>query len=391
MRAGDVGLVARAELRDYLRHPQAIRDLVLLPLLLLLLAFVPLAFVVDRVLGSLERTEFDLVVEGDLAAAPGLTEHLAGTDFTVTHVHDAAARVRQDRALVGLRIEPPAAGSPPGAPPRVTVLAFDPDGGVRFAVGALRLRLWQWSQDVTEQALHAAAAPPELARPVEITIDAFAGTPAGTRMSIGFAVPALLVFQLSALATATVGRVGPRRGRQVLEAQLVLPLSRWALAAGKGVAGAVIGLIGSLALLVLLGVPLVVALTIAGGGPRVPLTAAPGVAAGALALAGLFTAAGLALGLRARSESEETFSSLAVVLAAVGGVALLLVFEGHLPDAAAWLPGLGAVAVIRGAIIGGAGLGPAVIGVATTLAATVALVAAAARRLGDDRQVLRWR
>jgi ABC-type Na+ efflux pump permease subunit len=386
-----VRLVAAAELRDYLRHPQALRDLVLLPLLLLMLAFVPLAFVVDRLLASVERTEFDLVVEGDLGAAPGLAEHLAGTDFTVAYVDDAAAHVRDDRSLVGLRIEPPPDDAGPSAPPLVTIVAFDPEGGPRYAIGALRLRLWQWSQDVTAAELDGAGADPDLARPLEVAIDAFAGTPAGTRMSVGFALPALLVFQLSALATATVGRVGPRRGRQVLEPQLVLPLRRWVLAAGKGVAGAVIGLVGSLALLVLLGVPLVAVLTLAGGGPRVPITAAPGVAAGALSLAALFTTAGLALGLRARSESEETFASLAVVFGAVGGVALLLAFEGHLPDGAAWVPGLGAVAVIRGAILGGSPLGPTVLGVVTTLAAAGVLLALAARRLDDDRQVLRWR
>ena len=384
-------LVFARELLDLRRERRVFRRLFLQPLVFVLVIAAP-AMLVQRAEARDRTTNFDVAVEGNIDAVPGLREGLDAKPFTLVQSPDAARAVTNRSAEVGIVVrEHEFAGTLSSDPVEVDVLSFSTQDVSERARPMLVRRLTEIADAAAERLLDDAGADPKLASPIKVTVDDVATTSTeGVRFGLAQALPALLVIQLFGLVSMTQERVVGAKDKRVLEALLVLPVRRIHLLLGVGAAAIVVGALSSVVVFVPLTVGVSAAVASLSRSLAAPASVATALGLGAATLAIGFAAIGLALGARAASGSEgSVFVSLVqlTVMATVVITPFLSEVEARGPLLA--VPVLGPMLFVRDGVSSGAPLQTITTLLAGQLGVAVVLLRVAARMLDRDRMVLR--
>jgi ABC-type Na+ efflux pump permease subunit len=381
MRPRLISLLVRRELVDFRRQRRVWRRLFLQPILIASFVAIPALFV-NQAQNREQASTFDVAVEGDVGAVPGLDEALSRRPLRWRASADPGRAVVERTAEVGLVI---AAG------PRLRVLELPTDDASRFATVALMARLEEVRRRVAVDAVTAAGAPADVLTPYRVTSRDLAVTsPGGTRFGLAQALPVLLVLQLFGLMTTAQDRLGGAKDQRVLESLLVLPLRRVEVLAGVGLAVVVLGLAVASLLLVPLTALLTLAVaalerTVAG-----PVEVAMSMVLGALLLAGFFASVGLYAGARAHSGGE---GNAFVTVAQIGIFALVAIAPllAEVPARGPLLavPVVGPMTLVREGIASGLDLRSVLITLAGAAAVIRLLVGRARHHLESEASLLR--
>lgn len=372
--------VFRKEMAETLRDRRTLLAAVLLPALTIPLVLLLVPSAVRRQQEALGRQPARVAVTGGIAgslAALGVREGL----LTVVHAADPRAALQRGDLEAWARDD---AGG--GKGPRTVIVYYD---GTRPASHAALQKLATLAgfvaargtgtreADARQVSRAVAIRPADVATPARAAAAQLEGV-----LPFFLAMLILLGGQYAAL-DAGVGE----RERGSLSALLASPAPRAALVAGKYLAVLVPSL---LALAVGLAAAL---LTVRLGGAAAPAGAGAALSVGVvarllatgLALGSLLSAGLLAVSLGARTlrAAQQAFAALYLAL----GLALMLAL---LTDGwtrwpwVAWVPGLNAVAGMRGSLRDGLGSGALLAILTTSLAATAATLTVAARRLAME-------
>lgn len=326
-----------------------------------------------------------VAVGGDVDGAAGLLDAVGGGRLELVPVDDVGVAVLDD-ADAGLVLPPDVdAAIAAGEEVRLRVVQDTTASESRAAVALLAA-----SVEVARRSQALAAVPPADARAV-FTVDRrqVELTSGGTRVLGAELVAAVVCLQTAVLATGAANRFAGRRGAGLLAGQLALPVARHRLAAAKGLAELVVGLVAAapvLVAVVVLGV--VTALPSGAGSALVALVAVPVAIA---VLGGAMAAAGVVVGVSARSQEQVTLGTGAVVVAAAVVAAVVGLGDLPRPPVLALVPVVGVVSELRAVLAQGGGW--RVVSLAVALVATAAVVPllarATGRALADERMVLR--
>jgi hypothetical protein len=332
--------------------------------------------------------EYVIAVEGDITGArgtlatlehPPTLETAAPPPLVFVAADDAALEVTRS-ADAGLRVPPGLDASlARGDTARVGIFTDHTERPSRAAASLLRAALFE----------RLAPRPGELAV-VATGVEEREGTPGVDegREQLGRGVAAFVLLQGAVLVGAAAIRLTGRRATGNLVPQLLLPVPRLELVAGRGVSELVLGLVTGLPLLALVTVPTVVLLVADGDVALaalvvvlVPLTAA--------AVAAPLIATGLVIGIRARSAQQVsglTAGSLVVV-----SLAARFVSQAGEEQAGvlAAVPLVGPAHVLRQAIDGQFEPLGLVVALLSTIAVTWILLRLASNLIGGDHLALR--
>lgn len=211
---------------------------------------------------------------------------------------------------------------------------------------------------------------------------------AGTRTLVSQVIPGLLCLQAALLVAGTANRIVSRRSRGLLMAQLLLPVSRRALATAKGLGELVVGCVtASPVIAAVLGFGLLsAAFTGALSSTFVHLVAI------VITMVGLFsftTALGVVIGTSARTQEQVSLATGAAVIVASLIAVIVAIGDRSPPAIIAIVPVAGSVGSLRDVLEGSGSVLAVAIATVTTLAATLLVVVRTGRSLDAERMVLR--
>ena len=384
----EVSLVSRFVAREHLRRPGAWVTTLLTGALFALFA-VGGAAVSNRVQERAEGISFRVAVEGDREGATRFLERLADPRLVLTPSGDAAGDVTAARASTGI-VLPPGLDEriAAGEPTELKVFHRGGNDNSQTARNTLALRL----QAVEEAALG------DVVRSADLTV---AGTVALeeqevrrderlNRIQTARALAALVCLLCLGVVSAVASLAGSGRDQRTAEPLLVLPLRRSSLTTGL-----------ALGAFPLVSLQLFVAVAIVVGATALPLDGlaqppgalAPMLATGLLgaALLGLLASAagGLAGVVGTGTDDAVSLGDFFAVPFVAVGILVFLVPTFPMTPATSALPILGPALALRDGVSGDLSPLHATIAIATTVGWFAALTAAATRRVGDERRVLR--
>ncbi|MEZ5142979.1 MAG: ABC transporter permease [Acidimicrobiales bacterium] len=386
--AAEVGLVARFTARDYLRRPGAWLTTLLTGVLFALLA-AGAASVSQRVQDRAERISFAVAVEGDRDGATRFLADLDDPRLVLRPSSDAAAEVTASKASSGLVLpdrldERVAAGEPTEL--RVFYRAGNDNSQASLNTVALRLQAVEEGDLVAVLERAGAAVPSAVGlEEREVRQDERVN-----RRQISRTLAALVCLLCLGVVSSVAALAGSGREHRSAEPMLVLPLRRAALTAGSA-----LGVFPLVSIQLFAAVAIVVGAT---GLPLVGLAQPAGAIAGMLvtalpaaALLGLLAtgAGGLAGVIGTGTDDAVSLGDFFAVPFVAVGVVLFL--QPDLPSSVATMavPILGAALVLRDGVAGDLSALHAVVAATTTAAWLALLLWLAARRVDDERRVLR--
>lgn len=224
------------------------------------------------------------------------------------------------------------------------------------------------------------------ASPLTLDVVNVERTAAGTRSLTAQVVPGLLCLQAALLVAGTANRLVSRRTRGLLLAQLVLPVSRRALAFAKGLGELGVGLVTA--------VPVVAAVLAFGwlantGGAGTAVVALVASVVTMLALFAMTTALGVVIGTAARTQEQVSLATGAAVIVATLIASTVALSDRAAPAAVSLVPFAGSVGALRSILDGAGSPVSLVVATASTLLGALALTAWAGRSLDAERMVMR--
>lgn len=211
-------------------------------------------------------------------------------------------------------------------------------------------------------------------------------TEVGTRSLSSQVIPGLVLLQAAMLVAGTSNRLVSRRTRGLLMGQLVLPVSRRALALAKGLGELTIGtLTAAPVIAVILAFGIVTATTgAADAAAHVVLTALS-----MLALFAFTTSLGVVIGSAARTQEQVSLATGAALIVATLIATTVALAEVARPAWFALVPVVGSISTLRD-LLNGTGSSIAVLVAAvTTLLGAALLLVPAGRSLDAERMVMR--
>lgn len=210
-------------------------------------------------------------------------------------------------------------------------------------------------------------------------------TEAGTRSLASQVIPGLVLLQAAMLVAGTSNRLVSRRTRGLLMNQLVLPVSRRALALAKG--------LGELAIGTVTATPVIVVILAFG-----VLTATTGAASAAanlaltaasmLALFAFTTALGVVIGSAARTQEQVSLATGAALIVATLIATTIALAEIPRPGWFAFIPVVGTISTLRDLLNGAGNVLGVLLAAGSTLAGAIVLLVPAGRSLDAERMVM---
>ena len=378
--------LAAADVLDGLRGRRQLVIRAITPLLLLGVVLGISLAVDDERTRPVDRP-YVLAVDGDVDGAAATLAALTGDRLVVRVVDDAAVAVLTE-ADAGLRLPDDLdARVAAGEVVVLDVVQDSTESASRAAVALLAA-----NAEVLGRTEALAALDPADVRTV-FTVDRTQVelTRGGTRVLGAELVAAVVCLQAAVLATGAANRFAGRRSGGLLAAALLLPVSRARLAGSKGLAELVVGLVAAAPVLV--GVLALAVATSASSGPGAVLVAAVAVSVSVVVLGAVMTAAGVVVGVSARSQEQLTLGTGAVVVGAAVIAAVIGLGDLPRPAALAVVPVVGLVSELRQVLADGGGwrLVSLVVALVSTAVLVPVLARVTGRALADERMVLRGR
>lgn len=360
----------------------------LLQPILLALVLVPVVFAARSSRATHDPRDLTVAVDDGAARVEGVVERLGAAGLRTRVTSDATLAVVGDDADVGVVLGSPARRDDPI---RLVVERRSENENSTRASGIALRALEEFRVQRSEDAFTAAGAQPDAAAPIRIEVsDVSRASPQAARLTLAAALPTLAAIQLFGLVSLAQQRIGSAKDRRVLEPLLVLPLSRTTLLAGAALAALTAGLAGSLILLGPLGIALVSGIGRLTGSLAAPASVLASLALEVAALAALFSTAGVFVGARSASGvSSNTVASAVQIALILVLSASVFVAEADVTPALAATPVVGALLTAREGVADGLVASHAAITAAVHGGLAALFLGAGARRLGDERSVLR--
>ena len=223
---------------------------------------------------------------------------------------------------------------------------------------------------------------------ITLTVKNVERSEAGTRTLVSQVIPGLICLQAALLIAGTANRIVSRRSRGLLMAQLLLPVSRRGLAMAKGLGELAIGCVTATpVILAVLGFgAIAAAFTDSSGNVAIQLLV---TTITMVVLFGFTTALGVVIGTAARTQEQVSLATGAAVIAAALVAVTVAISSRPPPAAIAVVPVAGSVGSLRAVLEGTGSFAAVVVATATTLLATLAVIAVTGRSLDAERMVLR--
>jgi hypothetical protein len=211
-------------------------------------------------------------------------------------------------------------------------------------------------------------------------------TEAGTRTITSQVIPGLVLLQAAMLVAGTSNRLVSRRTRGLLMAQLVLPVSRRALALAKG--------LGELAIGTLTAAPVIVVILAFGVASATTgsVNASVHLVLTAFTMLTLFaftTALGVVIGTAARTQEQVSLATGAALIVATLVATTVALSEVARPAWISIIPVVGSVSTLRDLLNGTGSVVAVLVAGAFTLLGAFLLVLPAGRALDAERMVMR--
>lgn len=223
---------------------------------------------------------------------------------------------------------------------------------------------------------------------ITLTVKNVERSEAGTRTLVSQVIPGLVCLQAALLIAGTANRIVSRRSRGLLMAQLLLPVSRRGLAMAKGLGELAIGCVTATpVILAVIGFGAVAA-AFTDSSTNVVLQLAATVVA-MVALFAFTTALGVVIGTSARTQEQVSLATGAAVIGAALIAVTVAISSRPPPTAIAIIPVAGSVGSLRDVLEGTGSIVAVLVATATTVLATLALVAMTGRSLDAERMVVR--
>jgi sodium transport system permease protein len=379
------------ELLDYRRQRKVWRRLFLQPFIVILLLAIPV--LLFRSAEARERRQqYDVAVQGDVGAVPGLRAALDRRPFDLERVEDAERAVVTRGVDVAVVVPGDARTSlAAGRPVHLRVLSLPVDNSSRFGGEAVMGRLAELRSRTASAALQRIGLPAAVGSPFALkAVDLTTASGEGTRFGLAQALPPLLAIQLFGLMAAAEERLAGAKDRRVLEPLLLLPFRRLDVLLGIGAATMSAGFLAAALLFVPMVVGLTLALAAVTGAVAGPVEVAAALLLGVLLFGVVFTAIGLYAGARAHSGGE---GSVFVTVAQLTVFALVSVTPFLVDTAASGplllVPVLGPMLLVRDGVAGGFDVAPTVTALVGAAAVAGVLVQRAVRLLDSEGSVLR--
>ena len=373
-RAGaEVWALAAPDVVDGLRGRRQLVLRALTPVLLLAVVLGISLAVQDERTRPTDRP-YVLAVSGDLEGAAELLAAIDGGRLVLVPVDDVGVAVL-DEADAGVRFPPGVdAAVAAGEVVHLEVVQDTTEPESRTAVALLTADL-----EVLGRADALAALPPGEDR-VVFTVDRnqVELTSGGTRVLGAELVAAVVCLQTAVLATGAANRFAGRRTGGLLASQLALPVPRHRLAEAKGLAELAVGLVASSP--VLLAVLVLAAATALPSGVPAAVVALAAVPLAVVVLGAVMSAAGVVVGVSARSQEQLTLGTGAVVVVAAVVAAVVGLGDVPNPPGLALVPVVGVVSELR--VVLSQGGGWRVVSLLVALVVTAALVPLLGRLTG---------
>lgn len=333
---------------------------------------------------------YTVAVEGDiegaadtLAAMSERLEFIPVTDARIAAIDQTELAMRIPDGLDATRRDDP------GAVIRIEILQVGINPPSRAGSLILQASLAELEYETANHLLEDSRdADSEATDSITLTVTNVERSEAGTRTLVSQVIPGLVCLQAALLVAGTANRIVSRRSRGLLMAQLLLPVSRRALATAKGLGELAIGCVTAAPVIVaVLGFGAIAAVfTESATSPIVQLLAT------VVTMAVLFaftTAVGVVIGTAARTQEQVSLATGAAVITAALIAVTVAISSNPPPAAIAVIPVAGSVGSLRGVLEGTGSLAAVLVATTTTVLATAATLARAGRSMDAERMVAR--
>ena len=223
---------------------------------------------------------------------------------------------------------------------------------------------------------------------ITLTVNNVERSEAGTRTLVSQVIPGLVCLQAALLVAGTANRIVSRRSRGLLMAQLLLPVSRRALAMAKGLGELAIGSVTATPVIIaVLGFGAIAAVfTDSATNPFLQLLA---TAVTMVVLFAFTTAVGVVIGTAARTQEQVSLATGAAVVVAALIAVTVAISSASPPAIIAIVPVAGSVGSLRDVLEGTGSIVAVLVATASTGLATALTIARAGRSLDAERMVMR--